>query len=80
LPICGIVEVVDSYKKRVVSLKKIIIFLLITLASCNPDKSFTYWTDTTENQLPRLDEAKIKYEIRDAQIWVRKKDLKKVMA
>ncbi|WP_144480137.1 hypothetical protein [Cytobacillus oceanisediminis] len=61
-------------------MKEIIIFLLITLASCNPDESLTNWTDTTENQLPRLDEAKIKYEIRDAQIWVREKDLKKVMA
>jgi hypothetical protein len=80
LPICGIVEVLHSYKKRVVSLKKITIFLLITLASCNPDESFTYWTDSTENQIQRLDEAEIRYEIRDGEIWVIEEDLKKVMA
>lgn len=61
-------------------MKKIIIFLLITLASCNPNESLTYWTDSTENQIQRLDEAKIKYEIRDGEIWVREEDLKKVVA
>ncbi|MBT2680459.1 hypothetical protein J7E38_15720 [Bacillus sp. ISL-35] len=61
-------------------MKKITIFLLITLTACNAEEPLTYWTDSTENQIQRLDEAKIKYEVRDGEIWVREKDLKKVAA
>ncbi|WLR54702.1 hypothetical protein LC048_20195 [Mesobacillus subterraneus] len=55
-------------------------FIVITLTACNTDEPFAYWTERTDNQIQRLDEAGIKYEIREGDIWVRKKDLKKVMA
>ena len=55
-------------------------FIVITLTACNQNESYTHWTDSTDNQTQRLDEAGIKYEIREGEIWVREKDLKKVMA
>jgi hypothetical protein len=63
-------------------MKKLILSFcaLIILAACNAKESYTYWTDRTDNQILRLDEAGIKYEIRAGEIWVREKDLKRVMA
>lgn len=63
-------------------MKKLILSLsvLIILAACNEKEPYTYWTDRTDNQILRLDEAGIKYEIREGEIWVRQKDLKRVMA
>lgn len=57
--------------------------LLVVLAACNTEESYTHWTDRTDrtdNQIQRLDEAGIKYEIREGEIWVRDKDLKKAVA
>lgn len=54
--------------------------IVITLTACNQNESYTHWTDSTDNQTQRLDEAGIKYEIREGEIWVREKDLKKAMA
>ena len=53
--------------------------VLVLLAACNAEESYTHWTDSTENQTQRLDEAGIKYEIREGEIWVRDKDLKKAV-
>lgn len=53
---------------------------LLMLAACNTEESYTHWTDSTDNQIQRLDEAGIKYEIREGEIWVRDKDLKKAVA
>ncbi|MBT2642812.1 hypothetical protein J7I80_11285 [Bacillus sp. ISL-41] len=63
-------------------MKKLILSfsVLIILAACNAKEPYTYWTDRTDNQILRLDEAGIKYEIRAGKIWVREKDLKRVMA
>ncbi|WP_102261079.1 hypothetical protein [Mesobacillus jeotgali] len=55
-------------------------FIVITLTACNQKEPYAYWTGRTDNQIQRLDEAGIKYEIREGEIWVREKDLKKVMA
>ena len=54
--------------------------LLIFLTACNTKEPYAYWTDRTDNQIKLLDKAGIKYEIREGEIWVREKDLKKVMA
>ncbi|UYZ22475.1 hypothetical protein [Mesobacillus jeotgali] len=54
--------------------------LLVVLAACNTEESYTHWTDRTDNQIQRLDEAGIKYEIREGEIWVSEKDMKKVVA
>ena len=53
---------------------------MISLTACNPNESYSYWTERTDYQIKRMDEAKIEYEIRDGAIWVRDKDLKKAMA
>ncbi|MBT2684726.1 hypothetical protein [Bacillus sp. ISL-37] len=55
-------------------------FIVITLTACTQNESYTHWTDSTDNQTQRLDEARIKYEIREGEIWVREKDLKKAVA
>jgi hypothetical protein len=54
--------------------------LLLSLAACNKKERFTYWTDRTDNLIQRLNEAMIKYEIREGEIWVFNKDLEKVVA
>ncbi|WP_226647238.1 hypothetical protein [Mesobacillus subterraneus] len=54
--------------------------VLVLLAACNSEESYTHWTDSTDNQIQRLDDAGIKYEIREGEIWVRDKDLKKAVA
>jgi hypothetical protein len=54
--------------------------VLIFLAACNTKETYAYWTDRTDIQIQRLDKAGIKYEVREGEIWVREKDLKKAMA
>ena len=69
--------------KRMDNLKKQFamgLLIIISLTACNPKETYTYWTERTDNQIQRLNEGKIKYEIRDGAIWVRDKDLKKAMA
>ena len=56
------------------------LLIMISLTACNPNESYSYWTERTDYQIKRMDEAKIEYEIRDGAIWVRDKDLKKAMA
>ncbi|MCM3666988.1 hypothetical protein M3204_21535 [Mesobacillus subterraneus] len=46
-------------------------FVMITLAACNTKEASIYWTDRTDNQIQRLDDANVKYEIREGEIWVR---------
>lgn len=41
---------------------------------------YIYWTAKTENQIQRLDGASVKYEIVGEEIWVRDKDMSKVLA
>jgi hypothetical protein len=55
--------------------------VLVLLAACsNTKESYTHWTDSTDNQIQRLDEAGIKYVIREGEIWISEKDLKKAVA
>lgn len=56
------------------------IVTLITLSACSAGEIDTYWTDKTEDQLQRLDEANIKYEIREGEIWISEGDLFDVVA
>lgn len=60
----------------------IIAFLLFILSGCNSqeDEQYMYWADHSNNQVERLDQARIKYEIRDGEIWIKKKDSLKVAA
>lgn len=58
----------------------ITLVLFITLSSCSTNETYTYWTDKTDNQIQRLDKANIKYQIKDGEIWVREKDMDKVVA
>ncbi|MDX5475635.1 MAG: hypothetical protein LPK00_08850 [Bacillaceae bacterium] len=58
----------------------ITIVLLLTACQQNESEKFTYWTDESSNQLQRLEKAKIKYEIRNEEIWINEKDLMKVVA
>jgi len=62
--------------------KAVIGFVSVMLLSgCNtaPDH-YINWADATENQIQRMDEANIKYDIRDGQIWIRERDLDKAAA
>jgi hypothetical protein len=54
--------------------------LLLSFTACNTKERFTYWADRTDNLIQRLNEAMIKYEIREGEIWVFNKDLEKVVA
>ncbi|KMY41479.1 hypothetical protein [Peribacillus loiseleuriae] len=54
--------------------------LLISLSGCNTEEDYIYWTEKTDNQIERLDGANINYEIREGEIWVREKDMDKVLA
>ncbi|MBP3952522.1 hypothetical protein [Bacillus suaedae] len=56
------------------------IVTLITLSACSSGEIDTYWTDKTDNQLQRLDQANIKYEIREGEIWISEEDLFDVVA
>ncbi|WP_203334758.1 hypothetical protein [Planococcus beigongshangi] len=57
-------------------------FVSLTLLSgCNPSATYYIdWSDTSEDQIQRMDEANIKYDIRDGQIWIRERDLDKAAA
>lgn len=66
-------------------MKKLIatgLFSLIILSACSSQSSgiYVYWTEKTDNQIQRLNQAKIKYEIRHGDIWIREKDTRKVVA
>lgn len=54
---------------------------ILFLSSCsNSADHYISWTDdATENNIQRLDEANIKYEIREGQIWIRERDLDKAV-
>lgn len=61
----------------------ILLFVLIISSACsseNRSNTYVYWTEKTDNQIQRLDQAKIKYEIRHGEIWIREKDTIKVVA
>lgn len=53
--------------------------LLIVLTGCSTEE-YIYWTEQTDNQIERLDGANIKYEIREEEIWVSEKDMRRVVA
>jgi hypothetical protein len=53
--------------------------LFILLSGCSVEEEYAYWAEKTDNQIQRLDEANIKYEIREGEIWVREKDLSRVV-
>ncbi|AZB41092.1 hypothetical protein CEF21_01340 [Bacillus sp. FJAT-42376] len=61
-------------------MKKILLIPFIVLTACSTGETYTYWTDKTNNQIQRLNDANIKYEIKNGEIWVREKDMKKVVA
>lgn len=50
--------------------------LLITISAC----STIYWTEKTDNQIERLNQANINDEIRDGEIWIREEGIRKVVA
>lgn len=55
-------------------------FSLLFLSGCSPSADhYINWTDTTGGQTERLDEANIKYEIREGQVWIRERDLDKAV-
>ncbi|MCD5324249.1 hypothetical protein LQ226_10840 [Pontibacillus sp. HN14] len=54
--------------------------LLLTLTACNQKVTYTYWTDKTDNQLERLEEADIDFEIRGDEIWVDEEEMDQVVA
>jgi hypothetical protein len=53
---------------------------LICLIAEDCRDTFIYWTEKTDNQIERLDKANINFEIRHGEIWIREKDIRKVMA
>jgi len=56
---------------------------LLILSACSTENSsgtYVQWTEQTDNQIQRLNQAKIKYEIRHGDIWIREKDNRKVVA
>lgn len=61
----------------------VIVLILITLSACstgNSSDTFIHWTEKTDNQMERLDQSNIIYEIRHGEIWIREKDIRKVVA
>ncbi|MEA3318557.1 MAG: hypothetical protein U9Q88_00925 [Bacillota bacterium] len=61
----------------------IILLALLTLSACssaNSSSTYVCWTEKTDNQIQRLNQAKISYEIRHGDIWIREKDTRKVVA
>lgn len=68
---------------KVPVLVAIIVLILITLSACstgNSSDTHIFWTEKTDNQIERLDQANIFYEIRHGEIWIREKDIRKVVA
>ncbi|MDS9471272.1 hypothetical protein [Sporosarcina pasteurii] len=59
--------------------KAVMILLLMILMGCQSQSEFIYWTDVTENQIQRLNDAKLKYEVRDGQVWIKESDMFKVV-
>lgn len=56
---------------------------LLILSACSTENSsgtYVQWTEQTDNQIQRLNQAKIKYEIRHGDFWIREKDNRKVVA
>ncbi|KGP90655.1 hypothetical protein N780_04040 [Pontibacillus chungwhensis BH030062] len=53
---------------------------LIALSACSSTETYTYWTEESEEQIQRLNEADIRYEVRDGEIWVSEKDMDEVVA
>jgi hypothetical protein len=66
----------ETTMKKIFSITIIVIGLLF---GCSPAAEYIYWTEETENQLQRLNEAKINYEIRNGEIWVKERDMDKVI-
>ncbi|WP_226682984.1 hypothetical protein [Sutcliffiella horikoshii] len=58
------------------------LFSLVLLSACSSQNNdtYVYWTEKTDNQIQRLNQAKINYEIRHGDIWIREKDTRKVVA
>ena len=53
---------------------------LMLLSGCNPSATYYIdWSEATENQIQRLDEANIKYDVREGKIWIRETDLNEVV-
>ncbi|QSS98671.1 hypothetical protein IMZ31_11175 [Pontibacillus sp. ALD_SL1] len=57
-----------------------IVFILITLSACSSAETYTFWTEENFQQIQRLNEANIRYEIRNGEIWVSEGDMDKVVA
>ncbi|ARK32326.1 hypothetical protein BkAM31D_22080 [Halalkalibacter krulwichiae] len=53
---------------------------LLLLSSCQTEQHYVYWTDLSENQLERLDDANISYQVRNGEIWVKEKEMMRVVA
>lgn len=58
----------------------VFVMLLFGCNSKDDEDKYVYWTEKTESQIERLDDANINYEIKDGEIWVREKDMFKVVA
>ena len=54
---------------------------LMLLSGCNNSADYYInWTEAKDEQIQCLDDANIKYEIREEVIWVRERDLHKIDA
>jgi hypothetical protein len=59
------------------------LIVLITISACSTENSsdtYIYWTEKTDNQIERLNQANINDEIRDGEIWIREEGIRKVVA
>lgn len=66
--------------KKLITTGLISLVIFSACSSENRSNTYVYWTEKTDNQIQRLDQAKIKYEIRHGEIWIREKDTIKVVA
>lgn len=57
-------------------------FFVLILTACNGEKdakSYIYWAEETEAETERLDEAGVRYEIKDGEILVIEEDMFKAV-
>lgn len=64
-------------------MKKFVImsFLFVMLAGCNTktESVYMYWDEETDVQIQRLDEAGVRYEVKDGEILVLEEDMLKAV-
>ncbi len=58
----------------------LMVMILLTLSACSSAETYTFWTEESIQQIQRLNEANIRYEIRNGEIWVSEGDMDKVVA